>query len=411
MTDTTAPAPSEAPGKTIYDELPDAPPKKRLRLSWVGKISVVVVAFWIFIALFGWLIAPYPEDFTFEGRLQTANEFTVAATGNTLKVTEDMVTDQNRTFTRPGEEVYPDYLRLIIEKDGDTISNRQIFGSLGERDVEVPEPGEYTARVEGYYEFLDPTFMVPDGEIAAYLGSDYTARDVLSRVIWGARTTIGIAFAATLLAYFIGITLGIAAAVAGRWIDAVLSRVVDAVLTFPNIMLGLIVIAAFSGQVFIDPITDAIILLIGLAGVVYAASVFRIARALGQDIMVQDYVEAARARGEGLWWIITREVLPNAAMPLATDFGLRLVFVILFISALSFLGLGVPPPVADWGSMVRENMQGLNNGFFPRGDTINAGALASVAPALAIASLTIAINLIVDDISAQSGGSLAKKMV
>ena len=415
MSDTTAPQAVQAieePAKTIYDELPDAPPKKRLRLSWVGKISVLVVAFWVFIALFGWAIAPYPEDFTFEGRLETANEFKVtAAADSPLKVSEDMVTDDNRTFTRPGEEVYPDYLRMIVEKDGTEIANKQIFGSLGEREVEVPEAGEYTVRVEGYYEFLDPTFMVPSSEIAAYLGSDYTARDVLSRVIWGARTTIGIAFAATLLAYFVGITLGIAAAVAGRWIDAVLSRVVDAILTFPNIMLGLIVIAAFSGQVFIDPITDAIILLVGLAGIVYAASVFRIARALGQDIMFQDYVEAARARGEGLWWIITREVLPNAAMPLATDFGLRLVFVILFISSLSFLGLGVPPPIADWGSMVRENMQGLNNGFFPREGTINAGALASVAPALAIASLTIAINLIVDDISAQSGGSLAKKMV
>ena len=149
---------------------------------------------------------------------------------------------------------------------------------------------------------------------------------------------------------------------------------------------------------------SSIPLLIGLAGLVYAASVYRIARALGQDIMVQDFVEAARARGEGLWWIITREILPNAAMPLATDFGLRLIFVILFISSLSFLGLGVQPPISDWGSMVRENMAGLGFGF-------SGGALASVAPALAIASLTIAINLIVDDISAQSGGSLAKKMV
>lgn len=332
MTDQTASTPAEQPGKTIYDELPDAPPKKRIRLSWVGKISVCVVAFWVFMALFGTWLAPYSE-------------------------------------------------RDYIEED--------------------PQ-GEY---------YDDPTFMVPNAEISSYLGTDYTGRDVFSRIIWGARTTIGISFAATLLAYFVGITLGIAAAVAGRWLDAILSRIVDAILTFPNIMLGLIVIAAFSGQEIFDATTDAIVLLVGLAGLVYAASVFRIARALGQDIMVQDYVEAARARGEGLWWIITREVLPNAAMPLATDFGLRLVFVILFISSLSFLGLGVPPPIADWGSMVRENLAGLGNGFFPREGTINAGALASVAPALAIASLTIAINLIVDDISAQSGGSLAKKMV
>ncbi len=332
MSDTTTAA--AEPGKTIYDELPDAPPKKRIRLSWIGKISVAVVAIWVFLAIFGTWLTPYTE-------------------------------------------------RDYIEEDAQ---------------------GEY---------FDDPTFMLPNFEVSSYLGTDSTGRDLFSRIIWGARTTIGISFVATLLAYAIGITLGIAAAVAGRWTDAILSRGVDAILAFPNIMLGLIVIAAFSGQVFIDPITDAIILLVVLAGIVYAASVFRIARALGQDIMVQDYVEAARARGEGLRWIIFREVLPNAAMPLATDFGLRLVFVILFISALSFLGLGVPPPIADWGSMVRDGMQGLGNGFgFDNepGD-INAGALASVAPALAIASLTIAINLIVDDISAQAGGSLAKKMV
>ena len=113
-----------------------------------------------------------------------------------------------------------------------------------------------------------------------------------------------------------------------------------------------------------------------------------------------DFVECARARGEGVWWVITREVLPNAAMPLATDFGLRLVFVILFISSLSFLGLGVQPPMSDWGSMVRENLQGLGYGSF-----------AAIWPALAIATLTIAVNLVVDDISAAAGGKLTGKMV
>ena len=319
MTDT-----AQNGGKSVYDELPDAPPKVGIRLSWVGKVSVAIVVFWVLMAFIGPYIAPYSESF-------------------------------------------------FIEED---------------------PAGNF---------FDDPAFMVPNVEISSFLGTDYLGRDIFSRIIWGARTTIGISFAATMLAYFVGITLGIAAAVAGGFTDAALSRVVDAILAFPNIMLGLIVIAAFG---------SSIPLLIVLAGLVYAASVYRIARALGQDIMVQDYVEAARARGEGLWWIITREVLPNAAMPLATDFGLRLVFVILFISSLSFLGLGVQPPISDWGSMVRENLQGLGNGFFPRTeDSINAGALAAVAPALAIATLTIAINLIVDDISAQSGGSLAKKMV
>ncbi|MBY6116130.1 ABC transporter permease [Mameliella alba] len=243
-------------------------------------------------------------------------------------------------------------------------------------------------------DILDPSFMLPNAAIRSYLGTDYLGRDVLSRIVWGARTTIGISFAATLLAYAVGVTLGIAAAVSGRYVDMALSRFFDAVLAFPNIMLGLIVIAAFQ---------SSIPLLILLGGFVYSASVFRIARALGQDIMVQDYVEAARARGEGPWWIITREILPNAIMPLATDFGLRLVYVILFVSSLSFLGLGVQPPDADWGSMVRENMQGLSLGM-------GGGALACVAPALAIASLAISINLIVDDISAASGGRLSERM-
>ncbi len=287
--------------KSIYDELPDAPPKKRIKLSWVGKISVAIVVAWIVIAFIGPFVAPYHEA--------------------------DMAADDS--------------------------------------------------------------FMPGDGDFI--LGTDYLGRDTFSRIVWGARTTIGISVIATLLAYFVGITLGIAAAVKGGWTDMLLSRVNDAILSLPTIMLGLIVIAALGSSI---PI------LIGTAGLIYAVSVFRIARALGQDIMVQDFVEAARARGEGVWWIITREVLPNAAMPLATDFGLRLVFVVLFISSLSFLGLGVQPPVADWGSMVRENLQGLTYGSY-----------AAIWPALAIATFTIAINLIVDDVSAKSGGSLAKKMV
>ena len=284
-----------------FDELPDVPPKRRLQLSWAGKIGIAIVAFWLVVAVIGPWIAPYHE----------------------------------------------------MEMEGDD------------------------SFLHAYDNF--------------YLGTDHLGRDTLSRIMFGARNTIGISVLATLIAYFIGITLGIAAAVKGGWTDMVISRVNDAVLSLPSIMLGLIVIAALGSSI---PI------LISTAAVIYATSVFRIARALGQDIMVQDFVEAARARGENVWWIITSEVLPNAAMPLATDFGLRLVFVVLFISSLSFLGLGVQPPASDWGSMVRENLQGLVYGSY-----------ASIWPAISIATFTISINLIVDDISAKSGGSLAKKMV
>tara|TARA_B100001123_G_C14956905_1_gene886034 strand:- start:163 stop:792 length:630 start_codon:yes stop_codon:yes gene_type:complete len=209
--------------------------------------------------------------------------------------------------------------------------------------------------------------------------------------MWGARTTIGISFAATVLAYIVGVIFGIAAAVGGSKLDMGFSRVNDAFISIPHIMLGLVVIAA---------VGSSIPILIVTAGLIYATTVFRISRALALDVMVSDFVEAARARGEGLWWIIRREILPNIAMPLATDFGLRLVFIILFISSLSFLGLGVQPPISDWGSMVRENLQGLAY-----------GSLAPMAPSIAIATLTISINLIVDDVSAHAGGRLAKRMI
>ena len=297
-----------------FDELPDAPPKRRLKLSWSGKLGLSIVIFWIVIAFIGPFIAPFHEA-----------EF----------LEEDL-------FMVPGSDEYP--------------------------EVEFQGISKITL-----------------------LGTDYLGRDTLSRIMWGARTTIGISLAATLLAYFVGVTLGIAAAVGGTKLDTALSRFNDAFLSIPHIMLGLIVIAA---------VGSTIPILIIMSGLIYATSVFRIARSLGQEIFVSDYVEAARVRGEGLWWVITREVLPNVAMPLATDFGLRLVFVILFISSLSFLGLGVQPPMADWGSMVKENLSGLAY-----------GALAPMAPAFAIASLTISINMIVDDISAHSGGKLAKRLI
>lgn len=234
------------------------------------------------------------------------------------------------------------------------------------------------------------TDFQPPGAVA-WLGTDYLGRDTLSRLLYGARTTIGISLIATLLAYLIGITLGIAAAAGGRMLDSSLSRLNDAVLSMPTIMLGLVVISAYGSSL---PV------LIALTSVIYASSVFRIARAFGLDIMVSDFVDAARVRGEGLGWIIRREVLPGMILPMASDFGLRFVYIILFLSGLSFLGLGVQPPQSDWGGMVRENLAGLPY-----------GAIAPLVPALAIATLTVAINLIVDDISAHHGGKLAGEII
>ncbi len=237
---------------------------------------------------------------------------------------------------------------------------------------------------DAYSEFQAP-------QPGAWLGTDSSDRDILSRVIWGARRTIMISLTATVLAYIIGVSLGIGAAVAGKWVDTVLSRVNDALLSLPSLMLGLVVVAA---------VGSSIPVLIVTAGGIYATVVFRLSRAIGMEIMVMDYVEAARARGEGVWWIISREIWPNARMPLISDFGLRLIYIILFVSSLSFLGLGVQPPYADWGSMVRENLGALQYG---------ASVIPVIAPAAAIASLTIGINFIVDDVSAHAGGNLSKR--
>jgi len=218
---------------------------------------------------------------------------------------------------------------------------------------------------------------------AFLLGTDYIGRDILSRLVSGAGTTLGMGIAATLIAEGIGIALGFFAAIRGGWIDTVMSRLNDALLSFPHIMMGLVAIAALGSSV---PV------LIAVSAIVYASAVFRIARALAMDLKMTDFVEVARSRGERTWWILRHEILPNAALPLLTDFAIRLSFVILFMSGLSFLGLGVQPPTADWGSMVRENMEGLRS-----------GSLAPIIPAAAIASITVALNLLVDELSLKTG--------
>ena len=235
----------------------------------------------------------------------------------------------------------------------------------------------------------DPTEFLTDTPFAPprpgiWLGTDYLGRDVLSRLIDGARLTIAMALAATVLSHLIGATLGLVAAASGGVVDSVLSRIVDLILSLPKIIVGLVVIAALG---------PSIPVIVVLAGIVYAAGVFRIARALGADLMQFDFIRVARSRGEGLGWILFGEIAPHVVRPLAADFALRMSFAILFMSSLSFLGLGVQPPMADWGGLVRENLQGLT-----------AGSWAPVFPALAIAGASIALNLLVDNLSEPQNG-------
>jgi peptide/nickel transport system permease protein len=212
------------------------------------------------------------------------------------------------------------------------------------------------------------------------LGSDYLGRDVLSRVLNGARYTVGLAFAAALLASATGTTLALFAAVSGRWIDELVSRLMDALISIPSKVFALVMVAAFG---------SSIPLLLLIAAVTYVPGSFRIARSLAVGLNEMEYVQVARARGEKGVYIAAAEILPNMINPMLADFGLRFVFVVLLLSGLSFLGLGVQPPHADLGSLVRENTSGLAD-----------GAPAILAPAIAIATLTVGVNLLIDSLPA-----------
>lgn len=209
-----------------------------------------------------------------------------------------------------------------------------------------------------------------------WLGTDNLGRDLLSRMIYGARTTIFIALMATALSFTLGSVLGLTAAVVGGWIDQVLSRFVDLLMSIPTLIFALVVLSVLPAN---------LLTLILVMGTLDATRVYRLARAVAVDINVMEYVEAARLRGEGKLWIVFREILPNALTPLIAELGLRFIFQVLFLSALSFLGLGIQPPDADWGGMVKENKDGI---IF--------GIPAALIPAAAIAILAISVNLIAD---------------
>lgn len=208
------------------------------------------------------------------------------------------------------------------------------------------------------------------------LGTDQLGRDMLTRLIYGARNTIGIAVATTLLSFVVGVSLGLLAALYRGWLDQILSRAVDVLMSIPSLIFALVLLSIFGSSI------TSLIIIIALLD---STRVFRLARAVGLNVAVMDYVEVARLRGEGPKWIIAKEILPNVMPPLVAEFGLRFCFVFLTIAALSFLGVGIQPPTADWGSMVRENAT-----------LITYGDVTPLLPAGAIALLTVSVNFVVD---------------
>ena len=216
-----------------------------------------------------------------------------------------------------------------------------------------------------------------EGPSAAFwLGTDNLGRDLLSRLIYGAQITILVATAATFIAFALGVVLGFLAAILRGSTDQGLSRFNDLMMAIPTLIFALVVLSVLP--------TDLYVLILVMA-VLDSTRVFRISRAVAVDVAGMDFVEAARLRGEGWGWIMFREILPNTLSPLIAEFGLRFAFAVLFLSSLSFLGLGVQPPVADWGSMVKENKDG-----------IVFGITAALVPGFAIATLAICVNLVVD---------------
>jgi peptide/nickel transport system permease protein len=210
----------------------------------------------------------------------------------------------------------------------------------------------------------------------AWLGTDHIGRDLMSRLLYGARNTIAIALVTTLLSFVVGCFFGFLAATMRGWVDQAVSRVVDIMIAFPTLIFALMILSVAGTSI---PVLIVVIALLD------STRVFRLSRAVAMDIEVMEFVEAARLRGEGLGWLMRRELLPNTLPPLVSEFGLRFCFVFLFLSALSFLGLGLQPPTADWGSMVKENSAAITFGVY-----------TSLIPAGAIAFLTIGVNLVVD---------------
>ena len=216
------------------------------------------------------------------------------------------------------------------------------------------------------------------------LGADQLGRDMFSRIVYGARNSVGIALVATTLAFLMGAFGGLLAASKGGLLDQVLSRVVDVVMSIPSLIFALLLLSIFG--------TNMMMLII-IISIIYAPRVFRLTRAVAGDVVVMDYIEAAKLRGEGLWYLIRKEILPNSKAPLIAEFGLEFCFVFLLIAGLSFLGLGIQPPTADWGSMVRENAT-----------LISYGETTPLIPAGAIALLTVAVNFVVDWMLYRSSG-------
>lgn len=228
------------------------------------------------------------------------------------------------------------------------------------------------------------------GDPAHKLGTDQIGRDILSRIIYGAQNTVGIAFITTCIAFLIGTSMGFLAAIKGGWIDQLTSRVVDALMAIPQLIFALLLMTIATAWAGSNGFLVTVYMVLIIA-VLDSTRVYRLSRAVGLNIVVMDYIEAAKLRGETLGYLVFKEILPNAFAPLLAEFGLRFCFVFLTIASLSFLGIGIQPPLADWGTMVKDLAAFIN---FAQFSPLTAALPLMAAGAIAL--LTVGVNFVVD---------------
>ena len=282
----------------------------------------------------------------------------------------------------------------------DEVSNLFIRRTILQRSFILLSKAPFTAWLgmiivsSYFFVALFAPFLAPYGEAQIFkvpyapwdsvhiFGTDRLGRDILSRLIYGARNTMGIALVTTFLAFLVGVGFGLLSAILRGWVDQILARFVDILMAIPSLIFALMLLSIF-GSTALN--------LILIIAVLDSTRVFRLARAVGMNVVVMEYVEAARLRGEKIGWIMGKEILPNILPPLVAEFGLRFCYVFLMIASLSFLGVGIQPPTADWGSMVRDTGELIQ---FAAYDV--TAALTPILPAAAIGILTIGVNFVVD---------------
>ncbi len=318
-----------APEARWYRRLWDA--TITLRASRIGMVGFSIVAFWTFVAIFGPQLARYDPNEQVVAPIPEGRTILDLPAGS-FPSTKPYRADNEAT---PEDETIPGYVRANAGPSS-----------------------------------------------TAWLGTDDRGRDIYSRLVIGARQVMTIAPFSILLGAVVGILLGLAAGYYGKWIDEILMRILDALIAFPIIVALVVIVSSLGASRW------TVIVAIAVASV---PGVARLARSLTLDLRTRDYVQAARLRGENPLYIMVREIFPNASGPIIIDLTLRVGYAVFAIATLGFLGLGLPPPTPDWGTMVAEGR-----------NFVTQNPWASVFPAVAIASLVVGLNLMADGIRQES---------